>query len=45
MSSSCDASVRFWVNAEQLKDSTIWQPGWLSLKESGFNRLLGEVRF
>lgn len=35
MSASCDANVSFWINAQQLKDSTIWQPGWLSLKELG----------
>lgn len=33
MKSSCDSSVRFWLNANQLKDSSLWQAGWLSLAE------------
>jgi tryptophan-rich hypothetical protein len=33
MTASCDPSVRFWINAKQLKSRELWQPGWLSLKE------------
>ncbi|MBR8829988.1 MAG: hypothetical protein N5P05_000464 [Chroococcopsis gigantea SAG 12.99] len=25
---SCDNSVRFWVNAAQLKDYELWEAGW-----------------
>lgn len=31
MISSCDESVRFWINAHQLKDSNLWLPGWKTL--------------
>jgi tryptophan-rich hypothetical protein len=30
---SCDASVRFWINAKQLKNRNLWQAGWQSLQE------------
>jgi tryptophan-rich hypothetical protein len=30
---SCDSTVRLWVNAKQLGDRDLWQPGWLSLEE------------
>ncbi|MGK7930336.1 MAG: TIGR02450 family Trp-rich protein [Microcystaceae cyanobacterium] len=33
MVASCDPTVRFWLNAKQLKDRALWQPGWQSLKE------------
>lgn len=33
MVASCDADVRFWVNADQLKDSALWQAGWQTLAE------------
>lgn len=33
MVSSCDPTVRFWLNAQQLQDRSLWQPGWQSLKE------------
>jgi tryptophan-rich hypothetical protein len=33
MTASCDENVRFWINAKQLKDSSLWQAGWLSLQE------------
>lgn len=29
--SSCDPSVRFWINAKVLKNSMLWQPGWQPL--------------
>jgi tryptophan-rich hypothetical protein len=35
MVASCDAEVRFWVNARSLKDRSQWQPGWQSLQELG----------
>ncbi len=31
--SSCDRSVRFWVNAKTLKDRSQWHPGWTPLNE------------
>lgn len=31
--SSCDPSVRFWINAKQLKDIDLWQAGWKTLQE------------
>ncbi|MGK7914645.1 MAG: TIGR02450 family Trp-rich protein [Prochloraceae cyanobacterium] len=33
MVASCDAKVRFWINAQQLKDRSLWQAGWKSLEE------------
>lgn len=33
MVAACDASVRFWLNAQQLKDRSLWQAGWQSLQE------------
>ncbi len=30
---SCDDSVRFWINAQQLKDLNLWLPGWKTLNE------------
>ncbi len=33
MVSSCDPTIRFWINAQSLKDRTQWQPGWQSLAE------------
>jgi tryptophan-rich hypothetical protein len=28
---SCDPTVRLWVNAKQLKNRSLWQPGWQPL--------------
>jgi tryptophan-rich hypothetical protein len=28
----CDSGVRFWVNAKQLKDRSLWQAGWRPLR-------------
>jgi tryptophan-rich hypothetical protein len=33
MIASCESQVRFWINAKQLQEPYLWQPGWLSLKE------------
>lgn len=33
MIASCDPNVRFWLNAKQLKNRSLWQPGWQSLEE------------
>jgi tryptophan-rich hypothetical protein len=33
MVASCDSTVRFWLNARQLKDRSLWQAGWKSLNE------------
>lgn len=31
--SSCDPTVRFWLNAQQLKNDRLWQAGWQTLAE------------
>ena len=31
MVAACDETVRFWVNAQSLKDRSLWTPGWQSL--------------
>jgi tryptophan-rich hypothetical protein len=31
---ACDGTVRFWINAKQLHDRDLWQPGWKSLQET-----------
>lgn len=33
MMASCDSKVRFWLNAKQLKDTSLWQAGWQTLDE------------
>jgi tryptophan-rich hypothetical protein len=33
MVSSCDPTVRFWLNASQLKDQALWEAGWKTLGE------------
>ena len=33
MVASCDPQIRFWLNASQLKDDSIWLPGWKTLQE------------
>lgn len=33
MKSACDSTTKFWLNANQLKDSCLWLPGWLSLNQ------------
>lgn len=33
MVAACDPTVRFWLNAQQLKDRQLWQAGWQSLQE------------
>lgn len=33
MVASCDENVRFWINAQQFKDRSLWQPGWQTLEE------------
>lgn len=30
---ACDPNVRFWLNAKQLKNRSMWQSGWQSLQE------------
>ncbi|NJK99586.1 MAG: TIGR02450 family Trp-rich protein [Spirulinaceae cyanobacterium RM2_2_10] len=30
---SCDRQARFWINAHQLKERDLWQPGWQTLAE------------
>jgi hypothetical protein len=44
MVASCDPTVRFWLNATQLKDRTLWQAGWRSLEEQdALDRALDEL--
>ena len=33
MMASCDSSVRFWLNAKQLKDKSSWVSGWKTKSE------------
>ncbi|MGB5712616.1 MAG: TIGR02450 family Trp-rich protein [Waterburya sp.] len=33
MIASCDPQTRFWLNASQLKDDSLWLPGWKTLQE------------
>jgi tryptophan-rich hypothetical protein len=35
LQSVCDPTVRLWVNARQLRNLNLWQPGWLTLQEEG----------
>jgi tryptophan-rich hypothetical protein len=30
---SCDPHARFWINAQQFKDPSLWQAGWKTLQE------------
>ena len=36
MVAACDPTVRFWLNAKQLKNRSMWQAGWQSLQEQTF---------
>ncbi|MEN9207672.1 MAG: TIGR02450 family Trp-rich protein [Gloeomargarita sp. GMQP_bins_120] len=29
----CDPQVWFWLNAQQLRNRCLWQPGWQSLQK------------
>ncbi len=33
MVASCDSQTRFWLNAAQLKDKSLWLAGWKTLEE------------
>ncbi len=33
MVAACDREVRFWINAQLLKDRSQWEAGWQSLQE------------
>ncbi|MEM8829764.1 MAG: TIGR02450 family Trp-rich protein [Cyanobacteria bacterium P01_G01_bin.19] len=33
MVASCDPQTKFWLNALQLKDDSLWIPGWKTLQE------------
>ena len=35
LTAACDADVRFWINAQLLKNPNLWKAGWQSLQESG----------
>ena len=39
MVASCDPNVRFWLNAQALKDEGMWQAGWKSLQEIEANEI------
>lgn len=30
---SCDPAVRLWINAQSLKNRTLWQAGWQPLQD------------
>lgn len=32
MVAACDETIRFWINANALKDRQLWLPGWKSLQ-------------
>lgn len=34
MVAACDPTVRFWLNAKQLKDRDLWQAGWQPLQQA-----------
>lgn len=34
MVATCDPTVRFWINAKNLNDPTLWIAGWVSLGET-----------
>jgi tryptophan-rich hypothetical protein len=33
MEASCNPQVRFWLNARQLKDGSLWEAGWKTMTE------------
>lgn len=33
MEASCDPQTRFWLNASQLKDDSLWLSGWKTVQE------------
>ena len=33
MVASCDPQTKFWLNATQLKDDSLWLPGWKTIQE------------
>jgi tryptophan-rich hypothetical protein len=33
MVANCDPQTRFWINAQQLKDISLWQSGWKTSEE------------
>ena len=33
MVASCDPQTKFWLNAAQLKDDSLWLPGWKTTQE------------
>ena len=34
LEAACDSNVRFWINAQLLKNPRLWKAGWQSLLES-----------
>lgn len=34
MVAACDPTVRFWLNAQQLKEQALWQAGWQSVQQA-----------
>ncbi|MBD2088778.1 TIGR02450 family Trp-rich protein [Microcoleus sp. FACHB-1515] len=37
MVAACDPTVRFWLNARQLKDRKLWRSGWQTMQEMGID--------
>lgn len=35
LESSCDRTIRFWINAKILRDRRRWLPGWTTLEDLG----------
>jgi len=34
MVAACDSTVRFWINAQQLRKRSLWQAGWQPLQKT-----------
>ena len=43
MVASCDPQTRFWLNASQLKDDSLWLPGWKTLQEIEKTESYGDI--
>ena len=43
MVASCDSNSRFWLNAVQLKDDSLWLPGWKTLQEIEKTEIYGDT--
>lgn len=43
MVAACDPTVRFWLNAGQLKDRYLWRSGWRTMQEMGIVSEAAEI--